>query len=420
MPISTLYDLGVDAEGGDASRSHEQVSGLPHRSSPGSVDDVRAAGLYVSRSAAHLSAVLVATVCLGYGALTYVGVLQNLGSGGAISSALYTLGILALQLGYFSRPRESLTPLRSGLALAALASLVYLPLLQLGAQWAAFAGFLAGSLLIALPPRWSIPLSVIVVGSAGLLERRFGGETLDPTFSVIYAVSSAAITGLVIFGLTRLARLVRELHDARNELSRMAVAEERLRFARDAHDLLGMSLSAITLKAELTHRLVLSEPERARDELTDLLRVSRRALGEVRLVASGAASLALDEELYSARSVLSAAGIDTVMRGEDVELPDDVATLFATLLREAVTNILRHSKADVCSIAVTVTDGTARIAVTNDRADEEGNLVDDRAGASHSGIENLRQRLAEREGRLTVDRDDDQFTVTGTLPLPGG
>ena len=389
----------------------------PDAGRPRTADEVRSAGFYISRSAANFSAALVGIVCSGYGALAYVGVLQNFGLGDAITSALYTAGILGLQLGYFSRPRGELTRARSALALIALASLVYLPTLHLGTFWTAFTGFMAGSLLIALPLAWGVLGYGAVVVASGLMDRRFGADELEPVFATTYAVSSTAITGLVIFGLTRLARLVRELHDAREELSRMAVAEERLRFSRDAHDLLGMSLSAITLKAELTHRLVLSEPERARTELDELLTVSRRALGEVRMVASGATSLSLAEEMWSARSVLVAAEIETVVRGEDFELPDDVATLFATLLREAVTNILRHSKAEVCSIAVSSSDGTARITVTNDRADEEGSLPVARHGSAHRGIANLRQRFAELGGTLTAEREDDEFVVAGRLPL---
>jgi two-component system, NarL family, sensor histidine kinase DesK len=381
-------------------------------------DEVRAAGLYVSRSATTFSAALVAIVCSGYGALSYVGVVQNFGFTAAVLSALFTLGILGLQLGYFSRPRGELTPLRSAVALAAMACLVYLPALYLGPFWAGFTGFMAGCLLIALPLAWGALGYVAVVAASGLLERRFGADELEPVFATAYALSSTAITGLVIFGLTRLARLVRELHDAREELSRMAVAEERLRFSRDAHDLLGMSLSAITLKAELTHRLVLAEPDRARTELDELLTVSRRALGEVRMVASGATSLSLTEELWSARSVLRAADIDTSVRGEDHRLPDDVATLFATLLREAVTNILRHSKAEVCAISVSWSDDDARITITNDHADEKGALPDHRPDSVHRGIANLRQRFAEMGGDLSVEREDDEFVVVGRIPLP--
>ncbi|MEJ2885786.1 sensor histidine kinase [Actinomycetospora aeridis] len=386
---------------------------------PQTADEVRAAGLYVSRSAANFSAALVAIVCSGYGALSYVGVVQNFGLVAAIISATLTAGILGLQLGYFSRPRGALTPLHSAIALPAMAGLVYLPALWLGTFWTGFTGFMAGSLLLALPLRWGMPAYGAVVVASGLMERRFGADDLEPVFATAYAVSSTAITGLVIFGLTRLARLVRDLHDAREELSRMAVAEERLRFSRDAHDLLGMSLSAITLKAELTHRLVLAEPDRARTELDELLGVSRRALGEVRMVASGATSLSLADELWSARSVLRAAEIDTAIRGHDFELPDDVATLFATLLREAVTNILRHSKAEVCTVSVSSSGDTARITVTNDRADEKGALPDDRPDSAHRGIANLRQRFAELGGELTAERDEDQFVVVGRIPLSG-
>ena len=90
----------------------------------------------------------------------------------------------------------------------------------------------------------------------------------------------------------------------------MAVAEERLRFARDLHDLLGLSLSAITLKSELTRRLLDTDPDRAAEELTEILGLARQALADVRSVASGYRELSLDNESRSARSVLAAADVE--------------------------------------------------------------------------------------------------------------
>src|SRR5262249_35453169 len=120
-------------------------------------------------------------------------------------------------------------------------------------------------------------------------------------------------TGLVVFGLTRLAGLVTDLHEARTELAEAAVAEERLRFARDLHDLLGYSPSAITLKGHPTHRLLLKTPEKAQEDLTEVPDISRRALADVRSVARGYRELSLDAEAASARSVLTAADVDVRM-----------------------------------------------------------------------------------------------------------
>ena len=376
------------------------------------VEEARASGLYVSDAADRLSRAVVVVVCAAYAAVNLAGAFTQYRGGEAVVCALCALGILALQLVYFSRPGARMTVVRSAVALTAMAVLVYLPAAWLGLAFLGFAGFLAGSLLLALPPRTGLPAYLVVVGVAGIVQRRL--DVLEPNsvYSVFYAVSATGLTGLVIFALTRLARFVRQLHDARDELSRMAVAEERLRFARDAHDLLGLSLSAVTVKAEVVDRLVDTDPEAAHAELRDLLAVSRRALGEVRMVAAGAAELSLPDELRSARSVLDAAGVDFSVLGEDPGLPDEAAALFATLLREAVTNVLRHAKAGACHVAMAHRGDDARIVVTNDGA---GEAPED--GAGGSGLENLRRRFAERGGTVVAERDADEFTLTGRLPV---
>jgi two-component system, NarL family, sensor histidine kinase DesK len=386
---------------------------------PADAAAARASSLSVSREADRFSTALVAIVSLGYAAITYVGILQNVGGTEAVLSTVYAVALVVLQLGYFSRPGARLTPVRSAFALTAFAALTYLPLLQLGSYWSAFNGFLAGCLLIALPLRWGLGGYLLVLVGSSLVERRFGADDLEPTFAVTYAVSATAVTGLVIFGLTRLARVVRELHEAREELTRMAVAEERVRFSRDAHDLLGMSLSTITLKAELANGLVLSEPHRAHAEIAEVITTARRALGEVRMVAAGYTTLSLPEELWGAQAVLQAAEIDTSVHGADVVLPAEVGSLFGTLVREAATNVLRHSKAEVCHMAVTRERQSVRMAISNDRAGEEGESTAERPPCTRRGIANLRQRFAEQGGTLTVRHEDDEFIVVGVLPTGG-
>ena len=126
---------------------------------------------------------------------------------------------------------------------------------------------------------------------------------------MLYTAISTVTTGLVVYGLSRLTALVVEVQTSRAEIARMAVLRERLRFARDLHDLLGYSLSAITLKIELTHRLLEKSPQEASDQLLEILEISRLALSDARTVASGYRELSLEEECRSAVSVLAAADI---------------------------------------------------------------------------------------------------------------
>ncbi|MGH3916376.1 MAG: sensor histidine kinase, partial [Pseudonocardiaceae bacterium] len=266
--------------------------------------------LFVTDTAPKLATAIVAAVCCGFGLLAFSGIAETSGFTDSVLSIVYTVIMLGLQLGYFSRPSVQLTPRKAYAALFIQACLVYLPILQFGTLWLGFPGFLAGSVLIALPARRAIPLFALIVASMAILELTVGAKLVSDVYAVTYTVVSTVITGLIVYGLTRLARLVGDLYGARDELRRMAIAEERLRFARDAHDLLGMNLSAITLKAELTNRLIVVNPERARAELADMLVMSRKAMSDVRMVVSGRRELSLDEELRSAHSVLSAADVD--------------------------------------------------------------------------------------------------------------
>jgi two-component system sensor histidine kinase DesK len=328
-------------------------------------------------------------------------------------SAAYMLVLLGLQLFYFSRPPATPQSRMRYVALLAQACLVYLPLLEFKESWVGLPSFLAGSILLALPPVLGIVGFTAVVASMGLAQWIFTHSLLD----VVYTSASTVILGLTVYGLTRLANLVIELHAARSELARMAVAEERLRFARDLHDLLGYSLSAITLKSELTHRLVVTQPARAQEELSEVLDISRRALADVRSVASGYRELSLDAEAKSARSVLLAADVDAHLRFDHGGLPVQVRTVLATVLREGVTNVLRHSKAERCEITVRQEGGRVRLDIVNDGVQPAPTGPAPHGG---SGIDNLSARIAALGGRLTAGVDPDgRFRLHATLPVSG-
>src|SRR5262249_21182601 len=157
-----------------------------------------------------------------------------------------------LQLLYFSRPDTRVRSGPSYLLLAVQAGLVYLPLLQYGDSWLGLPSLLAGTVLLVLPPVAAWTAVAAVVASLGLGEAELTGLAITTTYIALATV----VFGLEVYGLTRLARLITELHAARSELASAAVAHERLRFARDLHDLLGLRLSEIAPKGELAHRLV--------------------------------------------------------------------------------------------------------------------------------------------------------------------
>jgi two-component system, NarL family, sensor histidine kinase DesK len=269
----------------------------------------------------------------------------------------------------------------------------YLPLVVLGKEWAGMAGFLAGSVLL-LVPGWPAWVLFAVINASMLVGPLLLGLG---AYSVAYLTVASIDIGLVIFGLSRLSDIVRYVHTTRAELAQLAVVKERMRFARDLHDLLGYSLSAITLKAELTRRLVGANPARARDELAEVLDIARQALADVRLVASGYRNLSFAKEAASVSSLLTTAGIDTTVSINCGALAEKVDTVLATVLREAVTNMLRHSSAQHCCIEAWQGEETVRLRIVNDGVPRSA--PSDRPGG---GLENLAARLTAVGGKLTT------------------
>jgi two-component system sensor histidine kinase DesK len=159
--------------------------------------------------------------------------------------------------------------------------------------------------------------------------------SLGPPLAAFFAYSSA-----------RRSELVYKLQETRAELARMAVAEERLRIARDLHDLLGHSLSLITIKAELAGRVIEADPRRAASEITDVEDVACRSLGEVRAAVTSYRQPSLAGELAAARQMLTAAGMDCQVHAPaSLELSQDTDALLAWTVREGATNAVRHSGA---------------------------------------------------------------------------
>ena len=322
-------------------------------------------------------------------------------------------GVLSIQLFHFSRQGARFgTPLSYGL-LALQAALAYLPLLILGQPWVGVPAFLAGSVLLALPPLVGSGLFVAIVASMAVIQGMLASSTLE----LLYTAVAVAAFGLYVFLLTRLADLVGELTKARGELALLAVAEEQLRFARDLHDLLGISLSAITLKGELAYRLVRKYPARARGELAEILTTARRALADVHSVAAGYQELSLEQECAAAELILGSSEV-TVRMDLDfaAELPATARTLLGTVLREGTTNILRHSKAENCAITVRQADNGICLDVVNDGLPDQPRPTDAIGG---SGLRNVAERVAAQGGLVTAEPDEDgqNYRLHVWLPL---
>jgi two-component system sensor histidine kinase DesK len=226
------------------------------------------------------------------------------------------------------------------------------------------------------------------------------------------ALPTAAL-GLWATAFVRQLAAVAELRSAREELARLAVNEERLRFARDLHDLLGHSLSLITLKSELAGRLLPDEPEKAEAEVRDIEGVARQALGEVREAVAGYRSPTLDEELAGAAEMLAAAGISCRIENGAGLLPKEIDGVLAWAVREGTTNVIRHSQAHNCRIV---------LAREVDRVHAE--ITDDGRGKAHgetpgSGLSGLAERVADfGEGEFEAGpQQEGGFRLRVDLPI---
>ncbi|ADJ48603.1 two-component system histidine kinase [Amycolatopsis mediterranei S699] len=336
--------------------------------------------------------------------------------------------LLALQFSYFNRPS---TPLRSAQSYGMLfvqVCLIYLPLLPLGPHWVSVPGLLIGSALLVLPPVAGWAFFALNIAAYAAIQHASGADTT----TALFYTAATVMTGLAVFGLLWLVRLVTELDNTRRRLAEMALAEERLRFARDLHDLLGMSLSAIALKSELTARVLPLDRDRAAEELTEVLGLTRQALSDVRSVASGYRELSLDSESRTAKSVLAAADVRVRMEMLADDLPTSVRTVLAVVLREGVTNVLRHSRVETCEIAMRRTDGGVVLEIVNDGVERNGDRprsgrpadadVPEPPGprdtSPGSGIGNLSHRLADLGGELTAGVEPDgRFRLRAAVPV---
>lgn len=256
--------------------------------------------------------------------------------------------------------------------------------------------------------RLLVAVPVVVAASmwaAAIVEPHQASRVWAEGFVVLLAgAASAAFAALV--------DTVAELRRTRQELARVAVAEERERFARDLHDLLGHTLSVMVVKAQAVRRLAATDSETAAGHAADIEQIGRRALGDVRQAVDAMRAPTLAGELDGVRRALDAAGIATVVDWPPATAPSGKADeVLAWVLREGATNVMRHSGASACRIELVERDG--RLELT---------IADDGVGTPRAptvrlgGLAGLRDRLAAAGGDLVVDRPGDGFRLVATVP----
>ena len=240
----------------------------------------------------------------------------------------------------------------------------------------------------------------------------------DPLSGLEFALE-CILLGIAALAVSRLIVSNRELFAARAEVARLAASDERSRIARDLHDLLGHGLSLIAIKAELARRLLPRDPARAAAEVGDIESVSRRALDDVRAAVGGYRRVTLAEELSGARSALEAAGIEVEITHQAPDLADELDEALAWSVREGVTNVIRHSRAQRAAVRTALDVGEVRLEIVNDGHVPRPRLSSSRPDSiGGSGLAGLAERVTAVGGRLeAAPGRDGEFRLAIAIPI---
>ena len=265
--------------------------------------------------------------------------------------------------------------------------------------------YVAAFAMVSLPLAQAVSLAAVLLALAEALPALVPGWT-DQSYGLAVLLGSLASGGFRLAAV-RQNRLV----GAQQEIAELAVQNERARIAADLHDILGHSLTVVTVKAELAQRLLDVDLQRARKELGDLEALARDALADVRATAMGVRGISLPGEIAAAREALAAANVEADLPGVADEVPSRNRELFAWTIREAVTNIVRHSRARHAEVRL----NPASVEILDDGVGGDAGPGDGRGG---QGLIGLRRRAEALGAQLTVGARDDKpgFRVRVEVP----
>ena len=289
-----------------------------------------------------------------------------------------------------------------GFALAAL--LLSFALAFTGSNWTVIAVY-AAAMIAELRPAWRAGLGVgaFAAASAGLAL-----ATGQPASYWVLGVFLMIMVGIGNISRGALQDKNRALAAAQGEVRQFAAAAERERIGRDLHDLLGRTLTLIALKADLAARLADGAPDKAAAEMRDIAAAAREGLAEVRAAVSGMTGASLMREIAGSKVALAAAGIACEVEGEAEAIDPGTSAVLAMALREAVTNVIRHSCARTCRIALIQRAGGLELKVSDDG--------DGQAVRPGGGLAGLTARLTAAGGELAVEGDPCGTRLTARLP----
>ena len=244
-------------------------------------------------------------------------------------------------------------------------------------------------------------LATLAFVASGLLAERF-------VLEIIIGMVISIVIWLSCFSEAETNAAYQQAERERKIEAQQASLIERERIARDLHDLLGHTLTLVSLKADLAGRLIDSDPQRAKAEIDNIQLSSRQALSDVRATLSGLTSTSVKQELKNGEAALKAAGVDLIINGAIKNLPPEKDTALGLMIREATTNVVRHSKASIVTISFDQKSDEVDI-VFADNGDADGIL-------EGNGLYGLRSRLEAMGGVLSV-KEIGGLQLMATLPL---
>ncbi|WP_131735591.1 sensor histidine kinase [Actinomadura roseirufa] len=284
-----------------------------------------------------------------------------------------------------------------------------------GQAWIGMPIYLSTVAAMTLPMRWVLwgvgAATALTAAQCALID---GARWALPSLPL-----TALTLGVFMFGFRHARLLVQQLREARGEVARLAAADERLRIARDLHDLLGRSLSLIVLKSEVARRVHDRDPARTLREVAGIESVARESLADVRAAITGYRRRCLGEELDGARAALSAAEVEVDVRSSGPPLPDAVDALFGWAVREGVTNVVRHARARRVRVTVGRGPDGAALEIVDDGAGPADAPGRDAAPPPGHGLTGLGERVAAAGGTLESGRrPEGGFRLAVRVPLP--
>ncbi|KEO89656.1 hypothetical protein EH31_10890 [Erythrobacter longus] len=283
------------------------------------------------------------------------------------------------------------------IVLAVATLLVSFALAFTGSNWTVIAIYAAAMVGNLRPPRRAAVLVGVFVAATSVLAL----VTKQPAIYWVFGIFLMVMVGAADISRAALEDKNRALAQSRDEVRQLAAAAERERIGRDLHDLLGRTLTLIAIKADLAAKLADRDSGEARKEMRDIAGAARQGLADVRSAVSGMTGATLSREIASSQAALGVAGIDCTVEGDADRIDPGSSAVLAMALREAVTNVIRHSGASACEIAVRQQSAGLEMVVSDNGNGE--------AVRASGGISGLRSRLAAAGGDLAV-----QGTAMGT------